>query len=229
MKSITLNDEIKNRYNFISDFINGFAGVENTNVQAEIIADGFHIHPASVRLAFTMFKNRMSLRNDKILDIRYFHEGLATVSLPLGEMVCGKTKYQTLRYGYINTKGEEVCPCIYLQAFDFHNGRAYVIDEEGKWWLINKSFQKITSRGYDEIRVFYEGCAVVKLDDYYGFITESGKEMCEIKYSYMSCFTDYGYAQITIPGKKFDRTYWIDTQGKEYFLYFDSNEMQPLN
>ena len=40
------------------------AAVENPNVQAEIIADGFHIHPASVRLAFTMFKNRMVLVSD---------------------------------------------------------------------------------------------------------------------------------------------------------------------
>ena len=40
------------------------AGVENAKVQAEIIADGFHIHPASVRLAFTMFKNRMILVSD---------------------------------------------------------------------------------------------------------------------------------------------------------------------
>ena len=40
------------------------ACVENENVQAEIICDGFHIHPASVRLAFTMFKNRMVLVSD---------------------------------------------------------------------------------------------------------------------------------------------------------------------
>ena len=40
------------------------AAVESPNVQAEIIADGFHIHPASVRLAFTMFKNRMILVSD---------------------------------------------------------------------------------------------------------------------------------------------------------------------
>ena len=40
------------------------AGVENSNVQAEIICDGFHIHPAAVRLAFTMFKNRMILVSD---------------------------------------------------------------------------------------------------------------------------------------------------------------------
>ena len=40
------------------------AAVENENVRAEIIADGFHIHPASVRLAFTMFRNRMVLVSD---------------------------------------------------------------------------------------------------------------------------------------------------------------------
>ncbi len=40
------------------------AGVENEAVQAEIICDGFHIHPAAIRLAFTMFKNRMILVSD---------------------------------------------------------------------------------------------------------------------------------------------------------------------
>jgi len=40
------------------------AAVENPNVRAEIICDGYHIHPASVRLAFTMFKDRMILVAD---------------------------------------------------------------------------------------------------------------------------------------------------------------------
>ena len=40
------------------------AAVENPNVRAELICDGFHIHPAAVRLAFTMFKNRMILVSD---------------------------------------------------------------------------------------------------------------------------------------------------------------------
>ncbi len=40
------------------------AAVENASVQAEIIADGYHIHPSSVRLAFTMFKDRMVLVSD---------------------------------------------------------------------------------------------------------------------------------------------------------------------
>lgn len=40
------------------------AAAENPNVRAEIICDGYHIHPASVRLAFAIFKNRMVLVSD---------------------------------------------------------------------------------------------------------------------------------------------------------------------
>ena len=40
------------------------ACAEKETVQAEIICDGYHIHPASVRLAFAMFKNRMVLVSD---------------------------------------------------------------------------------------------------------------------------------------------------------------------
>ena len=41
------------------------AAVENKNVRAEIICDGLHIHPASVRLAFSMFGgNRMIAVSD---------------------------------------------------------------------------------------------------------------------------------------------------------------------
>ena len=40
------------------------AAVENPGVRAEIICDGQHIHPASVRLAFTMFRDRMVLVSD---------------------------------------------------------------------------------------------------------------------------------------------------------------------
>lgn len=40
------------------------AAVENPHVRAEIICDGYHIHPAAVRLAFTMFRDRMILVSD---------------------------------------------------------------------------------------------------------------------------------------------------------------------
>ena len=40
------------------------AAVENPHVQAEIICDGYHVHPAAVRLAFAMFRRRMVLISD---------------------------------------------------------------------------------------------------------------------------------------------------------------------
>ena len=42
------------------------AAVETPGVQAEIICDGYHVHPASVRLAFTMFRDRM-VRHHRLL------------------------------------------------------------------------------------------------------------------------------------------------------------------
>ncbi len=43
------------------------AAVENPNVRAEIICDGLHVHPASVRLAFSMFgAERMVLISDAL-------------------------------------------------------------------------------------------------------------------------------------------------------------------
>ena len=43
------------------------AAVENENVRAELICDGIHIHPASVRLAFSMFgADRMVLISDAL-------------------------------------------------------------------------------------------------------------------------------------------------------------------
>ena len=41
------------------------AAVENKNVRAEVICDGYHIHPAAIRLAFSMFGgDRMILVSD---------------------------------------------------------------------------------------------------------------------------------------------------------------------
>lgn len=43
------------------------AAVENKNVRAELICDGLHVHPASVRLAFSMFgADRMVLISDAL-------------------------------------------------------------------------------------------------------------------------------------------------------------------
>ena len=42
------------------------AAAENENVQAELICDGLHVHPSSVRMAFSLFRGRIVLVSDAL-------------------------------------------------------------------------------------------------------------------------------------------------------------------
>lgn len=197
------------QYDFISIFSEGFAAVEKNGKWGYIDMDGNEICPIKYEFPHYYYKKSYFL----------FSEGYVGVGIP-------KSKF--LRFGYLNTKGEEVCSFDYTAVCDFRNGLALVRDEDFKWSVINKEFKKITKRTYDKIHDFYFGCAVVELNGLFGFINEKGEEMCEIKYKYMSCFGEQGFAQIELPNTIFDRTYWIDTQGKEYYIYMGSDEIHPL-
>lgn len=199
-------------YDFISPFCNGFAAVKNGYKWGFINTAGDEICP---------IKYEFPMRNQTPGS---FFEGYAIVGLPNDDGF--------LKFGYINTEGKEVCPFIYTAACDFKNGVAWVRNEDMKWLLINKEFKTLTKRTYDNIHEFFYGYAVVELNGKFGFINESGEEVCEIKYNYMSCFNVYGFAQIELPNPvstTVDRIYWIDTLGKEYYCYLWSNELQPLS
>lgn len=195
-------------YDFLGPFYDGFAAVRIGYKWGFIDTNGNEICP--IKYEFPFGKDKPGA----------FWEGYAVVGVA--------DKEGFLKFGYINTEGKEASQFIYTGACDFRNGVAWVRNEDMKWLLINKDFKILTKRTYDKIHDFYYGYAVVELDGKFGFINESGDEVCEIKYEYMSCFNENGLAQITIPNTKFDRTYWIDTNGKEYYINFDSNEMHPL-
>ena len=196
-------------YDAVSKFYDGFAAVRVGYKWGFIDTEGNEICP--IKYEFPFGNNKPGA----------FWEGYAVVGIA--------TEEGFLKFGYINTEGKEVSPFIYTGACDFRNGVAWVRNEEMKWLLVNTEFKTLTKRNYDKIHDFFYGHAVVELGGKFGFINESGDEMCEIKYQHMSCFNEYGLAQITLPKTIFDRTYWIDTQGKEYYIYFDSNEIHPLN
>lgn len=204
-------------YDYVSKFNSGFAVVRIGYKWGFIDTKGNEICPI-----------KYEFPEDKGLSA--FQEGYAVVGGPSGKTteILGK-QCDCLGFGYINTRGEEVCPFIYTAACDFHNGVAWVRDEEMKWFLINKDFETITKRGYDKIHDFFYGFAVVELDGKFGFVNEAGEEICEIKYGYMSCFNENGLAQITIPNTKQDRTYWIDVKGKEHYILFGSDTIYPYS
>lgn len=154
------------------------------------------------------------------MDPLFFSEGLLPVGRP--------NEDGFVRFGYLNTEGKEACKFKFTAVTNFRNGLAIVRDENYKWLVINRKFEKITKRTYDRIHDFFYGYAVVELNGLYGFINENGEEVCEIKYPYMSCFGPQGFAQIELPNMEAGRAYWIDTRGKEFYMEYNSDEMCAL-
>lgn len=182
-------------YDFLSPFHDGLAAVRIDYKWGFIDTDGNEICP--IKYEFPYKKG-----------LGAFWEGYAVAGISTGDGF--------IKFGYIDTKGKEVSEFIYTAACDFHNGVAWVRNDEFKWFLINKEFKTLTKRTYDKIHDFFFGYAVVELDGKFAFINEAGDEVCEFKYDYMSCFNENGFAQIKIPGARPDELYWIDTQGKEH-------------
>lgn len=87
-----------------------------------------------------------------------FSEGLSVVST------------HDFKYGYIDESGQEVIPCIYDAAYDFHNGLAVAHIRESE------------NREAD-----------------YLYIDKTGKEVFSIRYTEAAPFDDSGYARVSVP------------------------------
>ena len=102
-----------------------------------------------------------------------FHEGLAAVQ-------------RNGLWGYIDTEGNEVIPCIYKgteygnYAFPFSEDMAVIIDKDGKYGYINKKGEMIVKPQFEEAGNFSEGVASVFSDGKLNFIGKDGKYIGEL-------------------------------------------------
>lgn len=62
------------------------------------------------------------------------------------------------KWGYVNTKGELIIPCIYEYANDFSEGLACV-SKDGKEGFINKNGEIVIPLKFENCGVFSEGLA----------------------------------------------------------------------
>ncbi len=146
------------------------ACVENESVQAEIICDGLHIHPASVRLAFAMFGQRMILVSDSGRcagqpDGTRFDLGgqMATLidgvaRLDSGTIACSATNlYQCLR----NCLSWGIDEATVIRACTSNPAKALgVADEVGSIESGKVADFLVCSPDYSEKRVFLAGVEV---------------------------------------------------------------------
>lgn len=124
--------------------------------------------------------------------------------------------YGSLRYGYINDKGEEVIPTRYIQAENFSEGLALVEDEDGRQAFIDKSGKTVfkVAKGICCYGSFHDGlikCSERKNGNVKeGFMDKSGKVVIPMKYSDVRNFSE-GLAFVAGDG----HGAFIDTEGHE--------------
>jgi hypothetical protein len=110
---------------------------------------------------------------------------------------------QNDKYGYIdNETGKEITPIEYYNALDFKNGLAKVqiYDEAYDEYMLWNYIDKTGKVKYDEIEMFEEGLAAVKLNGKWGFIDTTGKEIIPSQYDEVEKYRK-GLAAVKLNGK----------------------------
>lgn len=74
-----------------------------------------------------------------------------------------------IRYGYLEKSGKILLEPKYVEVYPFINGIGRFVDEDGKYWLIDKDGQ-ISKRSYDKISEFQDGIARIELNNRVGYI-----------------------------------------------------------
>lgn len=100
------------------------------------------------------------------------------------------------KYGYVNTRGQEITKRHYEQTLGFWNGFAPVginfkwikrsdgsiIQGIGQWGFIDTNGTETIPLWYDEVQYFQDGVAQVKKNGKYGLVNKLGKEIVPVQY-----------------------------------------------
>ena len=127
------------------------------------------------------------------------------------------------KWGYINTKGEQIVECKFDDFYDFNEGFA-AVQKDGKWGYINTKGEQIVECKFYDANVFNEGFAVVKKDGKWGYINTKGEQAIECKFDDALGFHE-GFALV----KKYGKWGYINTKG--YPVIFDKgkNEIEVFD
>ena len=103
-----------------------------------------------------------------------FHEGLARV-------------VKNNRFGFINSKGNEVIPCQYDFAHDFKNGSAVV--QSNKFGVINTAGEFIYPLDIDDVTFEDDIYIIGRKGEYFGVIDRNGNEVSPFANTYFDIAT----------------------------------------
>ena len=124
------------------------------------------------------------------------------------------------KWGYINTKGEQIVECKFDGVGYFNKGFAPV-EKDGKWGYINTKGEQIVECKFDNGRDFNEGFVAVLKDGKWGYINTKGEQIIECKFDDVGYFNE-GFAPVQKDGKYG----YINTKG--YSVIFDKSKNEIM-
>lgn len=91
------------------------------------------------------------------------------------------------KYGYINADGEEIIPCIFMNAYDFRDGLVVVMNEKGKWGTMNLQGDMLIDCDYENIDISYAP-NLIKVEEYnyWGVLDLGGERIIDSDYNDIS-------------------------------------------
>ena len=122
------------------------------------------------------------------------------------------------KYGYVNTKGEQIIECEFDSVGDFREGLA-AVEKDGKWGYINTKGEQIIECELEWNGGFSEGLARVLKDGQWGYINTKGEWVIECKFGYAHDFKK-GLAEVMKDGQ------WVVINTKGNFIVFDEDNNQ---
>ena len=126
------------------------------------------------------------------------------------------------KYGFINTKGEQVVECEFSYADAFSEGLARV-EKDGKSGYINTKGEQVIECKFDYAEYFSEGLARVEKDGKSGYINTKGEQVIECKFDEASGFSE-GLAEVAKAYESHRESRHVNTKGN--FIVFDEDNNQ---
>ncbi len=117
-------------------------------------------------------------------------------------------------WGIINIDGQWIVPPLFESAFKAYSGDLAWTKREGKWTLTTHDGKTVTAQQFDDVGIFHEGLAAVKIGDHYGFIDSTGTVVFTLEPEYYPMHFSDGLALVVQTIDSTDRWGYINKKGE---------------
>lgn len=117
-------------------------------------------------------------------------------------------------WGILNIDGHWIVPPLFESADKAYSADLAWTKREGKWTLTTHDGKTVTAQQFDDVEIFYEGLAAVKIGDRYGFIDTTGTVVFTLEPEYYPMHFSDGLALVLYTGGSTNQWGYINKKGK---------------